>query len=69
MPKLAELRAAKNEARKALDIAIVTMLRLTEEIQKTGVTPIDWGNTKARAATAQAAFDEANAAYLRAVGK
>jgi hypothetical protein len=69
MPTLDELRAAKDEARKVLEIVLVRMLHLTEEMQKTGVTPIEWKNVKVGAAKAQAAFDEANAAYLHALDK
>ena len=69
MPPLSEVRVARDEARKVLDTALVGIRHLTEEMQKTGVTSVGWKEAKVQATAAQAAFNKANEAYMRAFGE
>jgi hypothetical protein len=67
MPTLAELGTNRQSAWHVLESAIAKLQALNQRIQADGVASREWESQNNAVETAQAAFDGAHAAYLKAL--
>ena len=67
MPTLDELRSNRQSAWQTLESAIAKRQRLDKKMQADGVAPSELAEQNDAVKSAQAAFDDAHAAYLKAL--